>query len=242
MNPVICSWNLDMPAGNDVVWPDGCRDVIAMFPQQQPAVLMCSGLDVTVRRIQCRSATRFLGIRLAPGVRLAWESASPAALQHDYAVPEECLPRQELSQSASPEAALRCLQQQVYNTLIAPPDWIADCLAEYCQPSRRSTPAGWARSERHLRRLLVAHTGMPPRYWRQLARMRAAARALVADDEPLASLAAAYQYADQAHLSRDIRRWLGCTPAMLRTAAASSEQQRAVYLARLSAPDAFSGV
>lgn len=62
-------------------------------------------------------------------------------------------------------------------------------------------------SERSLQRLIGAATGRPPLYWKRLARLRQAARAL-GGCEPLAHVAA-----DQAHMNLEFQRWLGFTPA-----------------------------
>lgn len=246
MNPVICNWSAELSAGTDIIWPDGCRDVIAIMPEGQPATLLCSGLDDTARRIRCQTTTRFVGVRLAPGVTFSWEQATPETLRSDRQLQHWSASYlqhiQPQSNHASAGTLLHDLQQHINNTAITPPAWIREFLAESADPSdncpRRLTSTGWPRSERNMRRLLVEYTGRPPRYWQQLARIRAVARAITANDEPLAALAAEYRFADQAHMSRDIRRWLGCTPAMLRTDN-NGNDQRANNLARLSAPDAF---
>ena len=250
MNPVVCTWSAELPAGAEVIWPDGCRDVIAILPAGQPAALLCSGLDQSVRHIQCQTATRFIGVRLAPGVRFAWERDAPATLLNDSNLQRWSAPLQQLTDqhseadnsSASAGSLLPYLQQQIDNHAITPPAWIGTYLAELAGCSAYPpSPTGalrWPRSERNMRRLLVEYTGRPPSYWQQLARIRATARAIAGSDEPLAALAAEYHFADQAHMSRDIRRWLGCTPAMLR-ADNNGNDQRANNLARLSAPDAF---
>lgn len=69
-------------------------------------------------------------------------------------------------------------------------------------------------SRRTLERVLVRHTGKPPVFWSQLARVRMAARALVSG---LNAVETAYEagYSDQAHLSRSIGRWLSVTPTEL---------------------------
>jgi AraC-like DNA-binding protein len=74
-------------------------------------------------------------------------------------------------------------------------------------------------SERHLRRLVLAHTGLEPRTFRRVARfqrfLRLADRAGGPPDGSPAALAARAGYADQAHLSREVRALSGLTPAAL---------------------------
>ncbi|MEC9402698.1 MAG: helix-turn-helix domain-containing protein, partial [Pseudomonadota bacterium] len=55
----------------------------------------------------------------------------------------------------------------------------------------------------------------PPEYWRLLARARRAA-GLLATEVPLVEIAAVCGFSDQAHMTRDLRRWFGRSPAQLR--------------------------
>ena len=70
-------------------------------------------------------------------------------------------------------------------------------------------------SERSLERLVMMNTERTPSYWKNLARVRRAARALPGL-EPLAAIAADHGYTDQAHLSRDFQRWFGTSPSLFR--------------------------
>jgi AraC-like DNA-binding protein len=88
-----------------------------------------------------------------------------------------------------------------------------DCLRE--APALSVAQARLGVSARSLERLLSGHTQRGPLWWRNLARARHCARAL-AGATPLAELAADHGYADQAHMTRDLRRWFGATPTRLR--------------------------
>ncbi|TXT38164.1 MAG: AraC family transcriptional regulator [Comamonadaceae bacterium] len=70
-------------------------------------------------------------------------------------------------------------------------------------------------AERSLFRHLLKASGRSPVYWRQLARARRAAQGL-RSGMPLADLATEHGYADQAHFSREMRRWFGASPQALR--------------------------
>jgi AraC-like DNA-binding protein len=67
---------------------------------------------------------------------------------------------------------------------------------------------------RHLRRMLLAQVGLAPKAFQQVVRLQ---RFVCAADRgaPLAAAAADAGYADQAHLTREVRRFAGLTPAML---------------------------
>jgi AraC-like DNA-binding protein len=70
-------------------------------------------------------------------------------------------------------------------------------------------------SERHLRRLLLAHTGLEPRTVLRVARFQRFLRLSGRPESPLALLAAEAGYADQAHLSHEVRALSGLTPSAL---------------------------
>jgi len=72
-------------------------------------------------------------------------------------------------------------------------------------------------SERHLRRVVVEHSGLEPRAIRRLARMTRFLRLAEHEDAGcgLAELADRAGYADQSHLTRDIRDLTGSTPREL---------------------------
>jgi AraC-like DNA-binding protein len=69
-------------------------------------------------------------------------------------------------------------------------------------------------SVRHLRRLVVANTGLSPKRYQRVVRFQ---RFLAAAERgaPLASAAATAGYADQSHLNRDVRALTGVTPLQL---------------------------
>ena len=67
---------------------------------------------------------------------------------------------------------------------------------------------------RHLRRIVVAEVGLPPKVYQQVVRLQRFVRAADAG-VPLASAAAVAGYPDQPHLTRDVRRFSGLTPAPL---------------------------
>jgi AraC-like DNA-binding protein len=67
---------------------------------------------------------------------------------------------------------------------------------------------------RHLRRLLLADIGLSPKVYQQVVRLQRFVRA-VDEGTPLAVAAAGAGYADQPHMTREVRRFAGLTPARL---------------------------
>jgi AraC-like DNA-binding protein len=69
-------------------------------------------------------------------------------------------------------------------------------------------------SVRHLRRVVVANTGLSPKRYQRVVRFQ---RFLAAAERgaPLATAAAAAGYADQSHLNRDVRALTAVTPRQL---------------------------
>ncbi len=70
-------------------------------------------------------------------------------------------------------------------------------------------------TERHLRRLLLTHTGIGPKAVGRVARFQRFLREAETRPSSLGVLAADAGYADQAHLSREVRELTGLTPLAL---------------------------
>ena len=71
-------------------------------------------------------------------------------------------------------------------------------------------------SERHLRRLMVDETGIPPRHFARIQRFHALLRASDLAPRPSwAALAAQHGYADQSHLIREVQHLAGVSPTRL---------------------------
>ena len=71
-------------------------------------------------------------------------------------------------------------------------------------------------SARTLQRTVKHHTGVTPQFWLALSRVRRSSRSLHYYDS-LADAAHSFGYADQSHMTREVKRWLGTTPAHIRT-------------------------
>ncbi|MFK7965955.1 MAG: helix-turn-helix domain-containing protein [Burkholderiaceae bacterium] len=87
------------------------------------------------------------------------------------------------------------------------------CLASG-ERSINSVAKALAVSTRTLQREVGSRTGKSPHFWFALARVRRACRALPQFDR-LADAAISFGFADQAHMSREMKRWLGVSPSAI---------------------------
>lgn len=106
----------------------------------------------------------------------------------------------------------------------SPPAWLVrvrDRLRD--EPHRVDRIAELARdadvTPGHLVRAFRLHFGCAPGHYLRLARVDRARRMVLDGRRPLASVAHACGFADQAHMTRHFRRWLGQTPGRLRRGA-----------------------
>jgi AraC-like DNA-binding protein len=128
---------------------------------------------------------------------------------------------------------IRCPQRAEELLLDAAERWVADDTLSTEFINSLVQDGEFGIGERQLRRRIRQQTGKPPNFWRQLYRARVAARNIVSGASPLAIVANDSGYADQAHLSREMRRWFGLSPSLLR---ATPEQ----FAQHFNSPDAFS--
>lgn len=233
MNPIVCTWSLKLPKGSDVVWPDGCRDLIAIIPQTNPVKVICSGLDSSARIISCVEETLFVGVRLSPGVRFPWDQSDVSHVYTDFDLSAYF---HSLGHSfnfqTEPQVVLYALSRYIYSCAEPSPAWLANYFQDLHNGDAKRIST---LSERSIRRNLVQATGAPPRYWHGLARARKVGLEVCGSDNPLVFIAADYGFSDQAHMTREIKRWFGCSPKRLRA-------NRELAIARLAAPDVFYGL
>ena len=196
---VLERWSFRTGADTDcTILPDGCRDLIVTTMSDGSRVGRLSPLMDGAEIVTVAAGRRLTGYRLRPGVAIDERGLleALAGARGDIDAPELL----ERFATLSPSLA------DALDGLAGTHRTVAECAR------------GVGVSSRSLERL-VAKTGRPPVYWMQLARVRRAARALGDAARIAASIADtadAHGYADQAHFTRECRRWLGTTPARLR--------------------------
>lgn len=228
----ICDWDVLSESEVIKIWPDGCRDLIALIDgQAQTAQIWCTGIDQTTRLVTAKPGTRFIGVRLMPGVRFPWEIHSPEWLSSDQTLSHpgrsgRLIAPDDLLQATTDE--VRLMLHELRNTAESCDRWITEFLLDPQKPAS----IGLTKSSRSIRRHVSEKTGVSPKFWLNLKRVRAAAFCCASCDIPFSAIASDHGYSDQAHMIRDMRRWLGQTPLQVRKMGAEA-------IARLSAPNAF---
>lgn len=198
-------------AGRSTVMPDGCVDLLLQVDGQGAVQWSMSPLAGHAYVVQSRAGTHWLGYRLQPGSVLQAQALLAQATAIGRQAGLGGAPQDTLAMLAHIEPAVReAIDRHTLEDLR-----IRHALAALAaEPSVARAARALGVAERSLERL-VGRTGAPPRYWRALARVRRAARAL-STPLPLAAVAADHGFADQAHFSRECLRWLGHTPTQLR--------------------------
>ena len=175
-----------------VVFPDGCCDVICSSPDTESATVFATEWDTRPRLTLLSAGASLTGYRLKPGVTIAADVV--AEMCRDPAQIEKLIKE-------------TCQEDTEISGIIAALSLPSATVAQVARQSG-TTP-------RTLQRRFQELSLPAPDFWRLLARARRAVAALPYR-VPLADIACAYGYADQAHMSREFVRWFGLSPAHLR--------------------------
>lgn len=183
------------------VLPDGCRDVLVLrAPGEAPHVVL-TDFDAGPRTACLAAGTRIDGYRLRPGA-----AVGPAVLQ---AITRDAL-------LGYGDGAAEILGNALVDRHGGHDDVdAAIVLLALPGETLASVARGLGLSPRTLQRRFRERGLPPPDHWRLLGRARRAAGQL-AGAAPLAEIAAACGFADQAHMTRDLARWFGASPERLR--------------------------
>lgn len=193
LNPILTPWtHAAQEARELLIMPDGCRDIIVHRGALGGRRSLVSPLMPVPERLAIHKGDRYLGVRLKPGARINHALLSKAPTP-------QCLPELiELAQEAS------ALSVDVTEAL--------SCLGKTPSPSGAAQELGV--SLRTLQRHTLRNTGRPPDFWRRLARARKAAR-LVLSGGCFTEIAFDCCFADQAHMTRELKHWFTMTPGLL---------------------------
>lgn len=183
--------------GTLLVLPDGCIDLIGVQAPGQAPQWKFSPLMDTAQRVASTAGQCFAGYRFRPGAQIKADALLAAVQDVELDDPATILGLLDSAVS---------VDHRVNEAL--------EALAS--ERDLRLTLHQLGVSERSLERLIHKKTARTPMYWKRLARLRQAARALCHPEMPLADLAMEHGFADQSHMNREFRRWLGMSPAQVR--------------------------
>lgn len=207
---VECVWSLDVPGG--AVLPDGCMDIVWSNGR-----LLVAGPD-TVPNTRPRSGSAS-GVRFQPGALPALLGVPAVDLR------DRRIPLSEFHPALADPAVARLEHGEDPATVLV--DIAVQLPGEQPEPWRLGVLRGAARGHaaaevadalgwttRTLHRHCLAAFGYGPATLRRVLRFRRALALLQAGTAP-AEVAARAGYADQPHLSREVRGLAGATPAQL---------------------------
>jgi AraC-like DNA-binding protein len=190
--------------------PDGCVDLIWIDG------LQVAGADTGPREVALAAGRRVSGIRLRPGAAGALLGV-PASEVRDSQVAAALLWRdlarlEEQLAGAAHRRRLELLAATVGRRMAEPDRLVAAAARALAAQAARvaGVAADLGVSERQLHRRTLAAVGYGPKVLARVARLR---RLVAAGDESLAARAYGAGYASQAHMSDEVRRLTGLTPA-----------------------------
>jgi AraC-like DNA-binding protein len=229
---VACTWfkivGHDGPAALVPIVPDGCTDILT-YDDGAPFVV---GPDAVTRWTELPEGVLVTGLRLRPGALPAVVGQRADALLGDHAWLADLdrgatRLRHALDGADAVQERLAALEDfvrtRVARVSMRERSLVAACRA-VANDSRLSVDRvadglGW--SVRTLHREVVASCGYGPKYLQRVMRVQRALRAMqAAGARPrLADVALACGFADQSHMSRDVRVVTGFTPTAYLTRA-----------------------
>lgn len=180
----------DQPT-NTVILPDGCVDIIVFSRGERVERVWATSLDFRPRQVSLRAGSKLRGFRFRPGT----------------IVDTEALHRVSVNELIDEVEAFGCVDVDCVNAT-----------SELAAGGRlRDVARAIGVSPRTLQRRLRQRGLAPPEFWRSLGRARRAALEL-SGGGALVEIAAACGFSDQAHMTRELKRWFAMTPAQLRSA------------------------
>lgn len=207
---VECRWTSTAPSAPEVVdvLPDGCMDLV-----WSGAEVLVAGPDTAPHPF--RRTTAATGLRFHPGVLPALLGVPADALRDTRVPVDALLPARAVAllDGAAPGPALLRLVDALGGTTPEPGIRAAAArLARGATAADTADALGW--TTRTLHRRSLAAFGYGPAVLRRVLRFRRALALLHTGVAP-AEVAARAGYADQPHLSREVRAFAGVSPAGL---------------------------
>jgi AraC-like DNA-binding protein len=202
---VACCWEQRVSAGRvQRVLPDGCADLIVYDSGRTEVV----GLHDRAAFPLLSAGAHLRGIRFRP------EAVAAAFQIRASSLRNQTLPADTVLGSKVARRLFDASAVDKWIRSISPDPRLSGALNLLATRSVDEAAHALGMTGRHLRRLVVSNTGLSPKVYQQVIRLRRFVDALDAGT-PLAAAAAAAGYTDQPHLTRDVHRFCEITPARL---------------------------
>jgi AraC-like DNA-binding protein len=202
---VVCCWEQRVSVERvQRVMPDGCADLLVHESGAREVV----GLADEVAYPRLQTGTRIQGVRFRPEALAVLFGVDASTLRNRTVDLADIVGDRRAQRLANPAALDIWIRSALPDPLVT----AALRLLRETSVFNASTEIGI--STRHLHRVVLAHTGLSPKVFQRILRFR---RFLThaTRGEGLAIAAAAAGYADQAHMSREVRRLTGLSPTAL---------------------------
>lgn len=177
----------------NVILPDGCCDVIQVRPDTGPPRVFLSNLQHSPEPSIISAGDVMTGFRLHPGtwVSVEWLTTLTGDEDTDQL-------QQQINENCATVPALNEILRHMAQNPVA-----VSQVARDLGVSRKT-----------LLRQFRRHHLPPPEFWLRLARVKLAAAQL--KNAELAEIAYGSGFSDQAHMTREFRKWFHCTPGHMR--------------------------
>lgn len=204
--PSAVAWQRVVPPGGPTmrILPDGCLDII-----WRDGTVFVAGPDTSAQVSSAPGGTRFVALRLGSGTGPPVLGV-PADELVDRQVPLDALwPAAQVRRLAEADDPLSAVERVVRERW-QPPDRVAAAVTAGVRAGRSvaSVAAATGLSARQLHRRCLASFGYGPKLLARIHRLHRAL-ATIRSGTPIASAAAVSGYADQSHLSRDVKSLAG---------------------------------
>ncbi len=223
----VCYWRFQLGPGiggpvEHVIVPDGVTSLSVAVSEAGASPLLCAGPTRIAHSVQVHGGVVYAGVRLAPAAAaVLLEVGGPDLRGHigpwrggDNRLAELAAALVKLARTKVSDAADEGLLDRARDLRI---DQAASCVAQALIESGgrgriADLAAGAGLSERQLRRRFFDVVGLTPKEFAGVRRLREACIRAVAEHDTWAVAAVEADYADQAHLSREVRAAFDQTP------------------------------
>jgi AraC-like DNA-binding protein len=216
-------WRAESPGGESLIRPDGCMDIIWYGDG-----FLVAGPDTAPNPYRATGPRTLTAVRFDPGVAPGVLGVRADELRDDRPLLDQVWSRararpwrEAMLRAADPVAVLEALVAEDLAARGTAPDWIRPAVSMLRSgTSVERTARALGLSARQFQRRSTERFGYPAKLLQRILRVNDAAASIRRGRGPT-DAAHAHGFADYAHLHRESRDLLGCSPVSLRGDAAA---------------------